>query len=326
MNNPLVSIIIPVYNTEPYLEQCLSSLERQSIQDMEIILVNDGSTDRSGAILKNKANTDKRFLYIEQENQGISVARNKGLEMAKGTFVMLLDSDDWFAENCIEILCRRAEETGADVVIGNTISVYPDGRMSLWGKGNFSLFQTKEVISGKEYFVKAAKYDCYVPMVSHYLYRRTFLEGHAFRFEPGLIHEDELWTPQILVSAQRVSYSEIHHCYYREKREGSVMDSVSSVQRVSSLKIIIEQLFEFAEMNKLYDNEQGGMPIFHWKILQLYSLACQLYRPDMESQLLDNAGALLEMAHKFNATWVDKQIVLALRRYINHFQSVDIYP
>ena len=97
VKRPVVSVVVPVYNTEPFLAECLHSLEKQTLTDIEIILVNDGSTDNSGRLLREYAGKDARFVYVEQENQGLSAARNTGMEHASGHYLAFLDSDDWLA-------------------------------------------------------------------------------------------------------------------------------------------------------------------------------------------------------------------------------------
>ena len=110
MHSPKVSVIIPVYNTAPYLHEALSSITRQTLQELEIIIVNDGSTDGSGEIIREVAETDGRIKVFEQENQGQSVARNVGLEQATGEYIYFMDSDDLLSLNALEICydyCRR---------------------------------------------------------------------------------------------------------------------------------------------------------------------------------------------------------------------------
>ena len=106
VKRPVVSVVVPVYNTEPFLAECLHSLEKQTLTDIEIILVNDGSTDNSGRLLREYAGKDARFVYVEQENQGLSAARNTGMEHASGHYLAFLDSDDWLAENAlVDVFC-----------------------------------------------------------------------------------------------------------------------------------------------------------------------------------------------------------------------------
>lgn len=106
----MISIIVPVYNTAPYLPQCLDSLVNQTYRDIEIICVNDGSTDNSPDILKAYAERDSRILVIHQENLGLSDARNKGLESARGEWVMFVDSDDWIGTDCCKTLLSHTDK------------------------------------------------------------------------------------------------------------------------------------------------------------------------------------------------------------------------
>lgn len=113
----IVTIIVPVYNAEKYLDRCLESLVNQTVADIEIILVDDGSIDDSLSICKKWATKDNRITIIEQDNRGVSIARNKGIEKSKSEFILLLDSDDWFYLNTVEILLREQRKFNSDCVI-----------------------------------------------------------------------------------------------------------------------------------------------------------------------------------------------------------------
>ena len=115
-NRPLFSVIVPVYKVEKYIHQCVDSILAQSFSDFELILVDDGSPDNCGAICEEYAAKDPRVKVVHKENGGLSDARNVGLEMATGEYVLFVDSDDWVAPDMYEKMVRRAEETGADVV------------------------------------------------------------------------------------------------------------------------------------------------------------------------------------------------------------------
>ena len=172
VKRPVVSVVVPVYNTEPFLAECLHSLEKQTLTDIEIILVNDGSTDNSGRLLREYAGKDARFVYVEQENQGLSAARNTGMEHASGHYLAFLDSDDWLAENALQVLCAIAAKTRTDIVSGNTLAVHADGQVQSWERRGRELFATGTVVSGSTYFSRVMDCRCYVPMVYNYLYRR----------------------------------------------------------------------------------------------------------------------------------------------------------
>ena len=124
-NKPLISIIIPIYNAELHLSQCLKSITGQTYHNLEIILINDGSTDNSGNICNEFAAIDKRIIVIHKENGGISSARNKGLDIAKGEYIAFSDDDDIIHPNMIEILYQAMIHSDADLAMCNTLSIYP---------------------------------------------------------------------------------------------------------------------------------------------------------------------------------------------------------
>lgn len=118
MNNPLVSVVVPVYNVSSYLEQCLDSVVNQTYKNLEIILVDDGSTDDSGAICDRYAEKDSRIQVIHKENGGLSSARNVGLERITGEWALFIDSDDWIELNTLELLFEQKDERSEIVEFG----------------------------------------------------------------------------------------------------------------------------------------------------------------------------------------------------------------
>ena len=128
MMTPDVSILIPVYNEEVYLPRCLDSIVRQTLQSWELLLVDDGSTDRSGSICDSYAAMDSRIRVIHQENAGISAARNAGLAAAAGKYIGFVDSDDWIAPEMFQRLLTIAGETDCPLVMCDARTVYADGR------------------------------------------------------------------------------------------------------------------------------------------------------------------------------------------------------
>ena len=114
-----ITVIVPVYNVEHYLEKCLDSLINQTYKNLEIIVINDGSTDNSGEICQEYAQKDNRIVYIEKENGGLSDARNVGLDKMTGSYVTFIDSDDWVELDYVEILYKKIIEYQADIAVGN---------------------------------------------------------------------------------------------------------------------------------------------------------------------------------------------------------------
>lgn len=330
MSKPILSVIVPVYNTRLYLEQCLHSLAIQTLTDIEIIMVNDGSTDGSDELLKKQAIADSRFRYVEQMNGGLSVARNTGMRLAQGIYIAFLDSDDWFlTDDCLERICRMAERKEADIIAGNTWSVYSDGRRELWGKNCKETFKYGEALNGGEFFVHMKEQGCYVPMVSNYVYRRNFLQKHEFLFEPGVIHEDELWTPQVLTSARRVVYMDVSHYGYRQ-REGSIMTATSAERRIASLQIIVDKLLEYADK---YTNTEADAELvknaIEMNVLRLYWIACSIRQKGMHTTLFDKAGKILSVCEKASSGQYAKgeyrkYILLSMKDFYNELQEMTV--
>lgn len=238
----LLSIIVPIYNVELYLETCLRSLTRQTLQDIEILLINDGSTDRSGEIAQSYASQDTRIKLFHQQNSGQGIARNVGLEMAKGKYVAFVDSDDWVILSAFKRLVDVAEEYEADMVMGNVLFCYNNGkRIDRYKRTNKSVFENG--LPGNECLIHLSKQYALSPMVVTYLYIRELLEKHHLRFEPT-IHEDELWVPQTFCFAQKVKVIDFLFYGYRQ-REGSTMYSKNYLKRYEALMHIAEQLIKF---------------------------------------------------------------------------------
>jgi hypothetical protein len=184
MNNELISIIVPIYNKEDYLPQCLDSIINQSYTNFEVLLINDGSTDSSGIICQEYAERDSRFRYIEKENGGVSSARNLGLERSEGAYITFIDSDDWVEFNYLEVLYNALRENNADVAISSYKSYYLDGKFYLRvyssqeeeflriGKRNRDVFL--------EEFPKLGKLNHDFHCIASKLFKRELLESQKF--------------------------------------------------------------------------------------------------------------------------------------------------
>ena len=184
MNNELISIIVPIYNKEDYLRQCLDSIINQSYTNFEVLLVNDGSTDSSGIICQEYSERDSRFRYIEKKNGGVSSARNLGLELSEGAYITFIDSDDWIEFNYLEVLYNALRENNTDVAISSYKSYYLDGNFYLRvyssqeeeflriGKRNRDVFL--------EEFPKLGKLNHDFHCIASKLFKRELLESQKF--------------------------------------------------------------------------------------------------------------------------------------------------
>lgn len=212
-----VSVIVAVYNAELFLEQCMDSIVGQSLEEIEIICVNDGSTDHSLDILNRYAGNDARVKIYTKENEGLggAAARNYGLELAKGKYISILDSDDFFEADMLEKAVKRAEQTDADIVIfggyeydnrnGNTYPV-----ASILGEKEIP---DKEVFSHRD--CADDIYQLSQGMAWNKLFRRSFLEKHGLRFQKIKYTDDAYFTFAHMALAERISVVKEYLCYYR---------------------------------------------------------------------------------------------------------------
>ncbi len=219
MDNPLISVIIPVYNVEKYLRECVDSVLNQTYDNFEIILIDDGSTDSSGKICDEYAYNDARITVVHKENEGQSVARNIGIEYSSGDWLYFPDSDDYIAGDTFETLLKKAVTEKADIVIFDAYSFSDDGskvRQSYISKKDYPACSGKEMFSALQ---KNGDFHC--PLWSMF-YNGDFLRKSNIRMIPGIIYEDSVFGFQIMMQASRIAH-ERRTFYFRRYRSGSTM-------------------------------------------------------------------------------------------------------
>ena len=224
------SIIIPVYNGEAYLRKCLDSIASQTLKDFEVICVNDGSTDASGAILSEYASGDARIRVHSQQNAGLGAARNRGLEIAKGEYVLFVDADDELCEaDALERLVDLAERDGLDALFFDAVTRFDEGMSA-----SPSLVRAEEYIrrhdysaarTGRELFVQFLRHGEFTPVVWLAALRREFLERNSIRFrEDNVFYEDNIFTTHVLLAAGRARHMP-WQLYCRWVHAGSIVTS-----------------------------------------------------------------------------------------------------
>lgn len=245
MHTPKISIIVPVFNSAAYLETGLSSLLNQSETSIEILAVNDGSTDASASILSKLAEQDQRLRVFSQENQGVSVARNLGLSNANGEWIAFLDGDDWMAVTALATWLNNAETHNLDMVIGNGFrSVAP----TTSGKPILSQQPWGNVISGQDWIVQSVSRNEWPHFVWLQLIRRELITQHRLHFYEGIVHEDILWTLNIALHAQRVGFVQDSLYGYR-CNDTSITGNKSQaalINRAQGYITVIQQLVQTA--------------------------------------------------------------------------------
>ncbi|MBC6679569.1 glycosyltransferase [Zhenpiania hominis] len=261
MRQNLISVIVPIYNMERYLEQCIQSLLNQDYKNIEILLINDGSNDNSAAICRKYSKKDRRIIYIEQENQGVSAARNTGICHSSGEWISFVDGDDWATLDMLSSLLRCAEDK--DVIIGDAYAA-KNGKID-----KFSFFTIDIAESQKRsplYLIGnalgctsygAGKYsNVGVPWAK--LYRREFLVRNHIEFPVGVRRmQDMLFNINIFSKTQRVNFCNRPIYYYRItdnsvcRRYDSQYDEVIQ-QILLGLRDLVESNKD-PEIQKLYD-------------------------------------------------------------------------
>ena len=245
IEKPLVSVIIPVYNTQIYLEACLQSALSQSLKQTEFICINDGSTDNSLKILERYAENDDRVKIINQSNQGLSSARNRGIEQAKGEYLCFLDSDDLLLPDALKKMSEAASFQHLDVLIFEFVLLYETGRMQI-GNGEARAWQRQRkyegVMTGQNMFAQMYCQVDYRCTVWGQCFRRNFLEEIGHCFVEGIVHEDELFSLKALLLANRTAHL-YEPLYLYRLREGSIMNSAPSLLQLESyFRILLEEV------------------------------------------------------------------------------------
>ena len=241
----LISIIVPVYNVEKYLNKCIDSIINQTYKNLEIILVDDGSLDNSGKICNEYAEKDSRIKVIHKENGGVSSARNKGLEIANGEWVAFVDSDDWIENNFCEVLLNNAIEYKVDIVLCGY------NRVSL--SNIDKIRNTKKIIelNANEYLINVLNPQTGFGFCHMKLYKRKNIRNIKFK-EGLLVGEDALFNEQVSKKIKKAIFVEESLYNYRINNNSVVrkFDKNYSNKYLKSIKINKEYIFENYKSNK----------------------------------------------------------------------------
>ena len=241
----LVSVIIPVYKIEDYLDACVQSVLRQTYRNLEIILVDDGSPDRCAQMCDSYAEKDRRVRVIHKENGGLADARNTGIREARGEYFLLIDGDDMIADHLAESTVRLAESLKADIVIFDYETVEKDG-----GKGDRLTMNlpAEKVISLKN-APSLLTVSC---SAVNKLYRREFWEQCGVTFPEGRNYEDLGTIPRLWACAERVVYKK-EALYYYVMRDGSIMHSTDFQRNYRDRTFVMDSVLSFYKKKGLYE-------------------------------------------------------------------------
>ena len=273
VNDSLVSIIVPIYNAEKYLDSCIQSVLRQTYTNWEFILIDDGSTDKSGRIAEEYGFADERITVFHQKNLGVSLARNQGIDEATGNYVVFLDADDELIEDCLAKTVNIAEETNADVVAGRSCE-------------NQELFQDRIIWTGAEALENSLKDHLFTYSACAKLIRREFI-GKT-RFTPDIrINEDSYFVFQLLCKQNVFVLTNDVIYYYRANSESSSRTVFSEkyfdILKVSDLKYKkIEEQFP-----QMHDLAKNMLLKARMNVLRILAVRTRDEYRDVEKKLLE---------------------------------------
>jgi len=246
MIKDMLSVIIPVYNADKYLNKCIDSVLFQTYAGIELIIINDGSTDRSAEIVSGYL-SDSRIVYTEQDNAGVSAAMNKGLELANGEYVTFLGNDDYIEPEMYEKMLYALQTSQADMAICDFNLVYEDGRETL---SNYSETQNEVVDLRKDLYSYFAK-CCVNPRSNNYIWSRVYkseiIKKSGLRFENLAIGEDTLFNFKLLAYINNVVFMKESFYNYLQ-RSGSVVHNVA--KRKNLAKAYADQFDSLANYYK----------------------------------------------------------------------------
>lgn len=234
-----ISVIVPVYNTEKYLKRCLESIINQNFQDIEIIVINDCSTDNSLNLINEYMHLDKRIILINKEkNEGLSSARNSGIKLAKGEYILHIDSDDWIEDNYFEDMYNKAVEANADIVISDFYEDFDNGKI-FYMKDQEADIETLNVI--KNIFLFKAYPSVWNKLIRTKLYK----DNNIFHPEKISIGEDLNTSPKLIFFAEKIVKCDKAYYHYIQNFKSMVREKVKNLNKVKDIYFVIKELEEF---------------------------------------------------------------------------------
>ena len=235
----MISVIIPVYNAEKYLKKCIESVQHQTYENIEIILVDDGSKDNSLQICNEFAQKDTRISVFSKKNGGAASARNKGLDVCKGEYIYFVDCDDYIAVNTLEVMMKHLHEKNADMVVGGYSMVDENGEIITH---NNELIKWREcLVSGKQFFVLNCTNEK-APLVYAWnkLYSKKIFD--TIRYDIGKLHEDECIFHKVCICCNSVAVIE-DEVYFYLKRENSIMGTYNYYSGMDIFETYLDRIF-----------------------------------------------------------------------------------
>ena len=236
-----VSIIIPAYNIEKYIEESILSSINQTLKEIEIIIINDGSTEKTEEIIKKYKKIDNRIKLIDQKNQGVSIARNNGLEVARGKYIYFLDGDDWIENEALNECYNIAENLEIDIIHFNSLKIEEKTKIKNFSYVKGTNLDENKIYIGEEFVEECCNKNIFRGEVWFNFIKRELIENLKLKFYPGISYEDILFTMKLQNSNYKIKYlNKIFHNY--RIREKSITQSKFSFDKYESKFLIFNEL------------------------------------------------------------------------------------
>ena len=249
-----LSVIVPAYNVEKYIEKCIQSIAKQDISDYEIVVINDCSSDNTLNVIE-RLNIQNMVIINKDKNGGLSETRNVGLEVARGDYVMFVDADDYLADNVLGKIEKFAKYNQPDLIYLKYIMVKNGKEINC---ENF-ISPCDSVFEGREFLIRELKNRVLPIPACFSIYKKAFLIENELRFKVGILHEDELWTPLCLMSANKIGTLDLYFYYYQirndsiTQKKDKTKNGIDMAETAKTLDAIVNQMDD-DELKTLMNN------------------------------------------------------------------------
>ena len=270
MNNPKISIIVPIYNVEKYLNKCLKTIKAQTFTDFEVLLINDGTKDNSAAIAQKYCDIDDRFKLYTKENGGLSDSRNYGIKLAKGEYIVFIDGDDYIHKDYLNVLYHQCVDNDADMS-------YCRFKYSYFRTGiTFPMFiSAKEEVMKKNDALNILIRDNFLHSYAwNKMYKKSLFEDNNITY-PNMYFEDVATSGRLLFHANKIAVSD-RYLYYYLKRFGSIMSTMNA-QKINDFLLSALVTRNYVQLNGHYDEYKDSIYKFAHKVhlVNMYSIVRQ---------------------------------------------------
>ena len=276
---PFFSIIVPVYNIESYVERTIMSILKNNFKDYEVIFVNDGSTDKSFEIIQRFIN-NKNFFCVSQKNGGLSAARNSGLQVARGKYIIFLDGDDFIAENSLSVFYKVLIADSIDLLVFGRIENYEDRQVVPYRLSN------KNFNSSNLYLLKSLQKSTFRTNVWDKIYRRELIEKNNLRFVEGLLYEDMFFLLQYLAVSNKIKVIEQPLYFYTCSNQ----TSITKLLRKKDLDILIfiQKAVEFENINNSLSKKSVYTMLQRFALSSIINKYVKYYgKEDIAKEIID---------------------------------------